>query len=77
VPLTVSRYTGGAESGAKISVPVKSLTDLTAPGNSLGQSTELAGIAVARAESGWTFAATRTEAWRGRRVRRRRRWRRH
>lgn len=57
VPLVVSRYSSGSESGAKISAPFKSLSDLTALGNNLGSSTGLAGVAVARAASGWTFVA--------------------
>lgn len=57
VPLTVTHYTSGTESGAKIAVPFRSLTDLTALGTSLGSSTGLAGVAVTKAASGWTFVA--------------------
>jgi hypothetical protein len=57
VPLTVSQYSSGTESGAKISVPFRSLPDLTALGTSLGSSTGLAGVAVTKAASGWTFVA--------------------
>lgn len=57
VPLKVSRYSNGSESGAQISAPFKSLNDLTALGNNLGSSTGLAGVVVTRASSGWTFVA--------------------
>ena len=61
VPLTVTRYTSGAESGAKISAPFRSLNDLTAIGKNLGSSAGLAGVAVAKAKSGWTFVAHSTD----------------
>lgn len=62
VPLSVSRYAAGGESGARISAPFRSLNDLTALGNNLGSSTGLAGVAVARHDSGWTFSAHSNES---------------
>lgn len=58
VPLKVTRYANGSESGAQIAAPFKSLNDLSALGKNLGSSTGLAGVAVARNSSGWTFVAS-------------------
>lgn len=61
VPLDVTHYSAGGESGAKISFTFRSMTDLQAEnarlaalGNGLG------GLSITRDTSGWHFSATST-----------------
>lgn len=59
VPLTVSRYSSGAESGAKLSCTFRSLDDLVAMSKKLGAASgaQLGGVRIGRSDTGWTFSA--------------------
>lgn len=59
VPLTVSHYSGGGESGAKLTCTFRSLDDLAAMSKKLGAASgsQLGGIRIRRNAVGWRFTA--------------------